>query len=455
MSAIGRRLAAGFLALFLVSGLGVTVALVAARDVAAALDQVGQTAQRAVDLARVGATLREFYIHQAHLALGLHFEHHRERVRTSRADLEAAVNALPPLASAPLRPEIAALDRHFEEHFLPALVTGRKDHAIDLHHEAAAWVDALVARVEADLRAVTAEIEVAREAATTRTDAATRRSVVVLGLTALLAVAVAMGVTRSITGPVGRLRRAAAALVAGGVQEVPGGGPAEVEALACALNQMLAALEAQRRARSAAETLAVLGRISGGMAHELNNPLGVILGHARMLEAQGGAATEDAAVIAREARVCQSIVEALLDYARPGLLRAEPVDLNVLLDVQAERFGARLEAGPLPAVEGDGTRLQQLLANLLQNARAFADTVTLSARASRGGVHIEVQDDGPGVPAEELERIFEPFRSHRPGGIGLGLAIARSIAEAHGGTLTAQAGPGGRFHVWLPTSPET
>jgi two-component system NtrC family sensor kinase len=466
---IGRRLIVGFLGLFLVSGVGVTAALMAARQATTALEQVSEKAEWGRRLSRVGSLVREFYIHQAHLALGLHPAHHRALARTAWADLQAAIgpHEKPGAPLAWLRSEADGLNALFEGQFLPALDAGHNEVAVHLHHEAVERVDRIVARLEVDLVRVDGDIVEAEQSAVAAADQAVMRSAVVLGVTALLALLVAVGVTRTIARPVERLRRAAAALVAGEASTVPTGfapfgsdsplgsrvlshGPAEVRALGAALNEMLTALEVQRRARSEAETMAVLGRVSAGIAHEINNPLGVILGHARLIEQLPGPAAEDAAIIARETRLCQGIVQALLDYARPGALRSQPVELSELLAMVADRFDVQVEATPALTVLGDAVRLEQLLANLLQNARAFGSQVKLLACRESDGVSIEVLDDGPGVASEEVDRIFEPFRSARPGGIGLGLPIARSIAEAHGGMLVARPGPGGRFRLWLP-----
>ncbi|MCA9557654.1 MAG: HAMP domain-containing histidine kinase, partial [Myxococcales bacterium] len=198
-------------------------------------------------------------------------------------------------------------------------------------------------------------------------------------------------------------------------------------------------------------TLAALGRVAGGIAHEINNPLGVILGHARLIERGGGAATEDAAAIARETRACKGIVEALLDYARPGLLKRAPVDLAALAwEVVDRHAGATLEAGGEVVVPGDARRLGQVLDNLVRNGLAFGAAVTVEVAAADGGARLVVRDDGPGVAAEDVERVFEPFFSTRADGTGLGLAIAHSVVLAHGGAIAARPGPGGHFTLFLP-----
>jgi two-component system, OmpR family, sensor histidine kinase KdpD len=112
----------------------------------------------------------------------------------------------------------------------------------------------------------------------------------------------------------------------------------------------------------------------------------------------------------------------------------------------AERVAVELE-DDLPPVEVDAAQLQRVLANLLENALKFSPG---RVRVCSDGLRLEVLDDGPGLGAEELERVFEPFRGN---GTGLGLAIARGFAEANGARVWAEAGAGGRFVVELPAAP--
>ena len=455
-SSIRRRLALGFTALLIVAATGIFASVQVARQAAAELALVGELAERGRRTARVAGLVREYYMHQAHLALGLHADHHQALARTARTDLAAAFTALEQIGGVRdmtrIGRDIDALERLFEVEFLPALKSGDQARANAIHHRAVGLVDRLVAMLEASQADIAEAIAMARSVAQGASDAATLRAGLILAVAAALALLIVGAISRSIARPVQRLRAAAAELMAGRIDAVPIAGPTEVRALGEALNEMLASLEAQRRARSAAETMAVLGRASAGIAHEINNPLGVILGHARLLERQGAEVAEDAAAIAREARLCQQIVQSLLDYARPGTLTRTPVDLRAVLETICERHGAALHAADPISVPGDTARLTQLFSNLVHNAAAFAEAVTVSVTRIADAARITVIDDGPGVAADRVERIFEPFESARPEGVGLGLPIARSIAIAHGGTLRAEAGPGGRFIVELPLS---
>jgi signal transduction histidine kinase len=172
------------------------------------------------------------------------------------------------------------------------------------------------------------------------------------------------------------------------------------------------------------------------------------------------------------------LVEGLLDLARldagQGNLARGPVDLGALLrsvaeglELRAAEKGIRLrqEVGPLPALAGDGDRLRQVFTNLLDNAlkhTAQGGAVTVAAAASDGAVEVVVIDTGPGIPAEDLPRIFERFyqvdksRKAAGRGAGLGLAISREIVLAHGGSLRAESvvGLGSKFVVRLPIAGE-
>jgi signal transduction histidine kinase len=182
-------------------------------------------------------------------------------------------------------------------------------------------------------------------------------------------------------------------------------------------------------------------------------------------------------VILEETERLKRLVEELLDLARleSGQLAFtwHPVDLRVLANSVCERMalraaekGVKLTASlpELPSIIGDGDRLAQVLTNLLDNALKHTPPGSgVEVRGTQGPstVRIEVVDSGPGIPPDELSRIFERFyqvdKSRRGGagrGAGLGLAISREVAAAHGGTLTAESivGRGSCFRLELPVA---
>jgi two-component system sensor histidine kinase BaeS len=212
------------------------------------------------------------------------------------------------------------------------------------------------------------------------------------------------------------------------------------------------------------------------VTHDLRTPLTAIRGHAAALA--DGVVPEDEAprslhAIESEALRLERLVGDLLDLARLDahrfrleLSEIDPADVLqqafATFSAQAAQRGVSYEQvlEPLPAVVTDGARVGQIVANLLDNALRWTPaggTVRMQAReAAEGGVVVTVADTGTGIPADELEAVFEPFRSQEPRegrqGTGLGLAISRQLARALGGDLTVESGPGAgsRFTLVLP-----
>jgi len=219
------------------------------------------------------------------------------------------------------------------------------------------------------------------------------------------------------------------------------------------------------------EKHAAVGKLAGGVAHELNNPLtGVLTFTEELLEdvQKGSQMEEDLQVILRETIRCRQIVRDLLDFSRQDrpnrvALSLESVIRRTLNLVQKQpafhdiSFEVDLAEGPL-VTRGDPNQLQQVLLNLVINARDAMDgngTIKLRTRAPDSGkVAIEVIDHGVGIAADQQARIFEPFYSTKGvGGNGLGLAAVRNIIEHHGGEIALDSTPGrgSNFKVYLPS----
>jgi signal transduction histidine kinase len=228
------------------------------------------------------------------------------------------------------------------------------------------------------------------------------------------------------------------------------------------------------QSRLAAERRSYVGLLASGLAHEIRNPLNAMNMNLQMLEedfraSEATDAEEHRALLAStmsEINRLKRLVDNFLAYARPRVPHFEARNLNEVLgevsrflqaDFQQSGVELELDLQPLlPDVEIDETQLKQALMNLLVNARQVLKSggrVVLRSRASASGdVLVDVQDDGPGIPPDAREKIFEVFYSNRGGGTGLGLPIARQIVERHGGRIEVDSteGRGTTFRIRLP-----
>lgn len=225
--------------------------------------------------------------------------------------------------------------------------------------------------------------------------------------------------------------------------------------------------------------LAALGTMAAGLAHEIRNPLAGIKGAAQLLQGEGDPQqlAEFLQVIVDETDRLNNVVTQFLDYARPFELRTAPSDLNALvrrtLDlVAAEDLPPALRIEPdlaqdLPTIEVDPDKVRQVLLNLVHNAvqilgsqgRVHVRTRLTQVRARAGrtvdAVELAVEDDGPGIAPEDMDKLFIPFFTRRQDGTGLGLPICRRLVEAHGGEILVRSRPGqgATFLVRLPVQP--
>jgi signal transduction histidine kinase len=243
----------------------------------------------------------------------------------------------------------------------------------------------------------------------------------------------------------------------------------ELRDLGRSINEMAEQLARLQETVQRTERLRLLGQVGGGLAHQLRNGLtGARLAlqlHAR--ECPGGGDGEALAVALRQLTLLEAHLKRFLDLGRTGPLRRERVALRALVDETVALLGPRCKHARIDllwrppaeegAVVGDAGQIGQLLLNVMGNAIEAAGPggwveVALAREPGPAPVLVvEVSDSGPGPPPDVAAKLFEPFVTGKPEGVGLGLAVARQVAEAHGGRITwRRDGAATRFRIELP-----
>jgi two-component system NtrC family sensor kinase len=242
-------------------------------------------------------------------------------------------------------------------------------------------------------------------------------------------------------------------------------------------HEAAAQIERQREQLRQSEKLAAMGSLLAGVAHELNNPLAIVMGRASLLEEKTGQHDElaplasDVRRIREAAERCGRIVRAFLNMARRKPAERGAVQLNDLVRAALDLVGYTLRshgittdlalAEALPELQADADQVGQVVLNLIVNAQQALMTqqtadrrLALATGQTGRSLWLSVADNGPGVAPEMRERIFEPFYTTKGEGLGtgLGLSVSRGIARGHGGELVAEAAPGGGacFRLTLP-----
>lgn len=252
------------------------------------------------------------------------------------------------------------------------------------------------------------------------------------------------------------------------MQVTPGNPPAKPSGALCLLSDLteLTALQKQIRLQ---ENMAALGEMSAGIAHEFKNALAVISGYAQMMRAEAaGEAAESAERILKETRALTHVVTEFLRFARPLEVSHETIPLRGLVEQVADEVRQAVPAvtietaGDFTEVSADQGLLRQALLNLVRNAaEAAASHGTRAQVILRGAIEedagrlaqrISVLDNGPGIPHDNLDKVFLPFYTTKSEGTGLGLAVVQKIALQHGGRVEARNRPegGAAFILWLP-----
>jgi two-component system NtrC family sensor kinase len=470
----GKRLGLGLGSLVLLLAAASAAAMVGSARIHGAMAETLRREEGVRLSLELASAVRDQYAHQAHTIiigdqshLAFYGEARDTVLRLTRTLREATDRPEERALVDRIEAESARLDRIFREAIVPAVVRGDRTEVQEEHGRAQLVVTRIQDLTQELVQRFERQIEAARAGAERVERNTLLVLVAILAAAPLLAAAVSLAIARSITVPVAQLQAGAARIAEGDLDaRIEVKGAPELVSLAARWNAMTAALRDHQDQLVRSEKLAGIGRLAAGVAHEINNPLGVILGYAKLLRKRAeGPLAEDLRVVEEEALRAKDIVSGLLDLSRPLPAPSEQVDLRMLADEVVSRLGeAKLLQGVTVSVEGDARapahaeKLRQVLVNLVRNAAEAAGPggrVAIRIGGRGTSAELSVEDSGPGMPEEVRARLFEPFFTTKPRGTGLGLAVSRAIARAHGGELALSApdGHGARFALTLPAGP--
>jgi signal transduction histidine kinase len=301
------------------------------------------------------------------------------------------------------------------------------------------------------------------------TNAVVRTMLVSALLSVLVLVVVSQVVARRVTAPLGRLVQFVRTASAQGAARAEVGDD-EIGSLAEAFNTMLDRLDESRVALVRSEKLGLAGLFAARVAHDIRNPLSSIKMQTQLLRSKLQTGTEDhetLGAVLHDVSQVESVVRDLMDLANPGDLALRPGDLNAVLREALGQLAAQLAhrkirvelvlADPLPSVAIDALRFRQALINVIVNGSEAMHTggeLRVSTGADGGEAWIRICDDGVGIDPALVERVFDPFVSTKPEGVGLGLVNVKSVVEGHGGgiRLEPRQPRGTCAFIWLPVA---
>ncbi len=469
---LGRRLAIGFGLVSIVAVLMYALLLGLVGEVSGQILSMRQDEAAIRESLTMSTAIREQYMHQAHWILErdeAHRRHHErwdEVVRAGAKKLRAVIPASEIQHLELIQKNSAEMARLFEEEVVPAVLAGQQDRVRTLHLQIRQLCDAASVAADSLARTVEARMVSAHVSATKATNLALALGGLCVVLVLLLSVAFTLRLKQAVLRPLERLAKTAGNFGAGDFASRVGEiGEGELLSVARAFDSMAEELQQRERRLVESERMAAIGQLAAGVAHEINNPIGIIRGYLKTMGPDSKPETLQAelAILDEEAGHCQRIAEDLLSYVRMPALSRVSVDMREFLTTSVARFReshgdttVELQAGSGSAYADKG-RLRQILFNLLQNAvqaSPLDSTIEVEGAAVMDAYQITVLDRGKVIPEEDRSRIFEPFFSRRPGGSGLGLSVCQGLVKAHGGVLEVEArsGGGSLFRIHIPTA---
>ncbi len=475
---IARQLVLGFGSVSLVS-IGMCILLLfGMQDVSAIVVDMRKQESSGIDSLVLATAVREQSLHIAHSVIEGdtsrldQYQDWREKVRSRVQRLGPAIPDAERARLAELGDKTQRIHDTFTTVLVPLLESGELDAARRHHRELFLLGEQAATEADALALAVRARMHDSHRVATSTVRTARLLGGVCATIVLLLAAWFTLRLRKTALWPLYRLTESVRRFGRGDLRARVGDlGESEVGELARVFDHMADELSAREKKLVRQERMAAIGQLAAGVAHELNNPIGIIRGYLKIMEPDGDRETlrKELGILDEEASHCQRIAEDLLSYSRASDLELEEVETGSFLKSTVARF---VEQTPEPKpdvkvdvqdrhIRMDRGRMRQVLMNLLKNAVEAADgEIRVCVRGEVVGedvYRIDVEDSGIGIPSELSAQVFEPFFSRRKGGTGLGLAVVAGIVRGHGGTVEALGSPTGgtivRLEIPIPGPP--